>query len=468
MKKNCLRFICSLLILVQSFAFSQKSKDDSIMLRKIYDYYLTKSETYSNLEYLTQKIGGRLSGSPQSQMAVSWAVKAMYNAGADTVIYQPCMVPYWVRGKKEKCELSSIKLKTAKSLKCCALGSSVGTGYGGVKAKVIEVSSFEELDKLGEKEIKGKIVFYNVFFNQAHVKPGTAYGETVKYRGRGASYAAKYGAVASVVRSMTSVADDEPHTGNMYYDTTVSKKKITSLALSYQAADELSNALKEDKDLTLYIETHCENYEKVLSYNIVGQINGSEKSNEYLIAGGHLDSWDNGQGAHDDGAGVVQVIEMLSMFKKLGIKPKHTIRAVAFMNEENGLAGGNAYTKWAEEKKEKHIGALETDAGGYTPRGFGIDTTAGLYDMVAKWKYLFTPYLLERIEKGGGGADISGLPKLGVPCMGFEPDNQRYFDIHHTAQDTFDKINKRELNLGAAAIGALFYLIDKHYAPGKG
>jgi carboxypeptidase Q len=451
-----------LFLFLTTLIFCQK--EDSIMVRKIYDYYLTQSKTYSNLEYLTTKIGGRLSGSPQAEQAVAWAVKAMYDAGADTVIWQPCMVPYWVRGKREKCTMTSAKLKLKdKVLNCCALGSSIGTDSPGLNAKVVMVNSFEELEKLGEKEIKGKIVFYNVFFNQAHVRPGTAYGESVKYRGRGASYAAKYGAVASMVRSMTSVADDEPHTGNMYYDTTLTKNKISAVAISYKAADALVEALQQDKDLIVHLETYCAINPEVLSYNIIGQINGSEKKNEYLIAGGHLDSWDNGQGAHDDGAGVVQSIEMLGMFKRLGIKPKHSIRAVAFMNEENGLAGGTAYGKAAEEKKEKHLAALETDAGGYSPRAFGVDTAKGLYNKVAKWKDLFTPYLIANIEKGGGGADLIGLEKTGVPCIGFEPDNQRYFDIHHTAQDTFDKINKRELNLGAGAIGALFYLLDKYY-----
>lgn len=432
------------------------------MLRKIYDYYLTESKTYSNLEHLTTKIGGRLSGSPQAEEAVKWAAKAMKEAGADTVLWQECMVPHWVRGAREKCHLISPKLKLNKPLKCTALGSSVGTGKGGVKAKVIEVTSFDDLDDLGEANIKGKIVFFNVFFNQKHIRPGTAYGETVKYRGKGASQAAKYGAVAAIVRSMSSVADDEPHTGNMNYDTTISKKKIASVALSYLAADALSEALKKDKDLELYLETHCENLPPVKSYNIIGQINGSEKPNEYLTAGGHLDAWDNGQGAHDDGAGVVQTIEMLAMFKKMGIMPKHSIRVVAFMNEENGLMGGKAYATNAVQKKEKHLAALETDAGGYTPRGFGIDTANGLYDMAIKWKGLFYPYFVERIEKGGGGADLIDLERTGVPCIGFEPDTQRYFDIHHTAADTFDKINKRELNLGAGAIGSLFYLFDKY------
>lgn len=456
-----MKYIFAITLFITANAFAQNQ--DSLMVRRIYDYYLTQSKAYSNLEYLATKIGGRISGSPEAEKAVYWAKKAMYEAGADTVVLQPCMVPHWVRGKKEKCMLASTKLKLNANLNCCALGSSVGTGPKGVKAKVVEVKSFEELEKLGEKEIKGKIVFYNVFFNQAHVRTGSAYGETVKYRGKGASMAAKYGAVASLVRSMASVADDEPHTGNMNYDTTVSKTKITTLALSYKAADALHNALQKDTGLEIYVETHCQTLPDVPSFNVVGQITGSEKPNEFLITGGHLDSWDNGQGAHDDGAGVVQSIEILAMFKQLGIKPRHSIRAVAFMNEENGLRGGEAYAKFAAGKKEKHLAALETDAGGFTPRGFGVDTNANLYSTVIAWKNLFSPYYVDKIEQGGGGADIGPLEKLGVPCIGFEPDSQRYFDIHHTAADTFDKVNKRELNLGAGGIGALLYLLDKYY-----
>jgi len=265
-----------------------------------------------------------------------------------------------------------------------------------------------------------------------------------------------------LVRSLASVADDEPHTGNMHYDTTISKSKIPALALSYVAASKLSQTLKRDKDLSLYLETHCETLPNVLSYNVVGQLTGSEQPNEYLIAGGHLDSWDNGQGAHDDGAGVVQSIEVLAAFKHLGVKPKHSIRAVAFMNEENGLMGGAAYAKFAKDHHEKHLAALETDAGGFVPRNIGVDTTQGLYNTVIHWKGLFQPYLLDNINKGGGGADLRDLQKNGVPCIGFDPDAQRYFDIHHTAADTFDKINKRELELGAGAIGGLLYLLDKY------
>ena len=450
-------------IFVIAFYFSVSAQNkDSLMLRKIYDHYLTKSNCYSNLEYLTTKIGGRLSGSPQAAQAVEWAKKAMYAAGADTVILQPCMVPHWVRGQEEQCSFNSAKLKSETTLKCTALGSSVGTGPKGINAEVIEVQSFEDLEKLGEKSIKGKIVFYNVFFDQRKIRSGSAYGETVKYRAKGASYAAKYGAIGCLVRSMTSVADDEPHTGNMYYDTTLSKIKIPAVALSYKAADLLHETLLKDAKLLLYLETHCQTLPDEPSFNVVGQINGTEKPNEFIIAGGHLDSWDNGQGAHDDGTGIVQCIEILSAFKQTGIKPKHSIRAVAFMNEENGLAGGTAYAKFAKEKNEKHLAALEADAGGYTPRGFLIDTTNGLYDLAIKWKSLFHPYLLDRFEPEGGGADLIALEKLGVPCIGFEPDTQRYFDIHHTAADTFDKVNKRELELSGAAIASLLYLMDSY------
>ena len=449
-----------------AFCFRANSQNpDSLTLRKIYDHYLTKSHCYSNLEYLTTKIGGRLSGSPQAEQAVQWAKKAMYAAGADTVILQPCMVPHWVRGEKEKCSITSLKLKSTASLKCIALGSSVGTDPKGIKAKVTEVSSFEELEKLGEKNIKGTIVFYNVFFNQAKIRTGDAYRGAVPYRVYGASRAAKYGAIGCVVRSMTSLADDEPHTGNMRYDTSISKIKIPVVALSYKAADLLNASLSKDKDLVLSLETHCRTLPDVLSYNVVGQINGDRKPNDFITAGGHLDSWDNGQGAHDDGAGIVQCIEILSAFKQSGIKPKHSIRAVAFMNEENGLAGGKAYAKFAKEKNETHLAALEADAGGYSPRGFLLDTTKGLYSQALAWKPLFIPYFIDWFYKDGGGADLNALEEMGVPCIGFEPDTQRYFDIHHSAADTFDKINKRELELSGAAIASLIYLIDNYYQP---
>jgi carboxypeptidase Q len=454
--------IIQLFLLLFAIQVSSQT-NDSLMLRKIYDHYLTESKSYKNLEILTSKIGHRISGSKQADDAVYWAKKALYDAGADTVYLQPCMVPHWVRGTMEKCALTSAKLKiNNKPLAITTLGSSISTPSTGLKAKVISVNSFDELEKLGEAKIKGKIVFYNVRFNDKNIVPGSSYGETVKYRTLGASYAAKYGAVASVVRSMTNARNNSPHTGNMKYDTMVTNSKIPGFALSYLAADELSEALEKDPELVLFLQNESKNLPDVSSFNVIGEIKGSEKPNEYIISGGHLDSWDIGQGAHDDGAGIVQTIDVIGMFKKMGIKPRHTIRTVCFMNEENGLGGANAYFKEADAKKLKHIAALETDAGGYTPRAFGVDTTKGMHKMVLSWAKLFKPYFIEEIRVGGGGADIGPLEKLGVPCIGFEPDNQRYFDIHHTQDDTFDKVNERELKLGAAAIGSLIYLIDKY------
>lgn len=435
---------------------------DSIQLKKIYDFYLTKSNSYKNLEYLATKIGGRLSGSENAEKAIVWAKKALYEAGADTVYLQPCMVPHWVRGKVENCKLISKKLNLNRKLAITTLGSSVCTPKEGLTAEVIAIKSFDELEKLGEAKIKGKVVFYDVAFDDTHIRPGTSYGTYVKYRHAGASNAAKYGAVATVVRSMTNARNNSPHTGNMKYDTSISKVKIPTFALSYIAANELSESLSKDPSLKLFLQNESKTLPDKESFNVIGEIKGSEKPDEYIIAGGHLDAWDNGQGAHDDGAGIVQTIDLMKMFKDLKIKPKHTIRTVCFMNEENGLGGGFAYAKEAEEKNMKHLAALETDAGGFTPRGLGVDTANGLYNLVSKYSDLFVPYYID-IKQGGGGADIGPLKKLDVPLMGYEPDNQRYFDIHHTQDDTFDKVNKRELELGAAAIGAVIYLIDKYH-----
>jgi hypothetical protein len=452
--------ICPTLFLL-FFSFNISSQNnDSIALRKNFDYYLTKSNCYKNLEFLTTKIESRLSGSPGAAKAVTWAKKAMYEAGADTVYLQPCLVPHWVRGVKETCSSVNPKTKQKTNYSICALGNSIATSKIGINAPVIIVNSFNQLDSLGEKNIKGKIVFYNVYFNHTHLSTGSCYGETVTYRYSGPSKAAKYGAIATIVRSMSSISNDFPHTGVMGYDSSVSILKIPACAISFSGADKLLEQLKANPALTLNLKMSCQMLSKELSYNVVGEITGSEKPSEIILAGGHLDAWDNGQGAHDDGAGVVQAIEVLAMFKKQNIKPKHTIRAVAFMNEENGGAGGKAYFEDTKKNNLKHIAALESDAGGFSPRGISIDTTMGAYKNVLSWKELLNPYFVQFIKKDGHGADIEYLKQIGVPLIGFEPDGQKYFDYHHTSDDTFDKINKRELELSAGVIGSLIYLID--------
>lgn len=452
--RNCFMFFSLL-------SFTSKSQNnDSIALRKHFDYYLTQSNCYKNLEFLSTKIESRLSGSPGAAKAVAWAKKTMYEAGADTVYLQPCMVPHWVRGEKETCNSTDVKTKKQTNYSICALGNSVGTPKAGITAPVIIVNNYTQLDSLGEKNIKGKIIFYNVYFNHKHLSTGTCYGETVTYRYSGPSKAAKYGAVATIVRSMSSINNDFPHTGVMGYDTVLTPNKIPACAISFSSADKLLENLKNNPSLVLNLKMSCQNLPKELSYNVVGEIKGTEKPNEIIMAGGHLDAWDNGQGAHDDGAGVVQAIEVLAMYKKQHIKPKHTIRAVAFMNEENGGAGGKAYFEDTKKNNLKHIAALESDAGGFSPRGIGVDTTMNAYKTVLSWKSLLDPYFVQYIKVGGHGADIGYLKDIKVPLIGFEPDGQKYFDYHHTADDTFDKINKRELELSAGVIGSLIYLID--------
>jgi len=455
MKKNNFLYF---LLLCCSYSFAQSN--DSIQIKKIFDYYLSESKCYLNLEYLTTKIESRLSGSPGAAKAVDWAKQAMYVAGADNVILQPCMVPHWVRGEKEQCYFTNQKTKKKSNLAICALGGSIATPKEGINAEVIQVKSFEELELMGEKLIKGKIVFYNVKFNETNLSTGKSYGETVKYRWAGASRAAKYGAIATIVRSMSSIADNYPHTGTMKYDTLICKTKIPTCAISYIGANKLDSLLTANKSTKLFLKLSCNSLPLEKSYNVIGELKGT--SDEIILVGGHLDAWDNGQGAHDDGAGVVQSIEVLSAFKALGIKPKHTIRAVAFMNEENGGAGGEAYFNNTKENNLKHIAALETDAGGFSPRGIAVDTLMNAYKFVKSWEQLLDPYFLQYIKKGGHGADIEDLQTLGVPLIGFEPDGQKYFDYHHTANDTFDKINKRELNLSAALIASLIYLIDQN------
>lgn len=452
----------ALSLLLLSAVITQGQTGDSLMLRKLFDYYLTGSHCYQNLEQLCTKVGARLSGSPEAAQAVQWAKQAMYEAGADTVYLQPCMVPHWVRGAKERCSSLDPRTRRSSAYAVCALGGSVGTPPGGISAQVVEVKSFEELEQLGEAGIKGKIVFYNVFFDHRRLHTGACYGETVKYRWAGPSKAARYGAVATIVRSMSSIDNDFPHTGAMGYDTTVSRRKIPCCAMGYASADRLAAALKAQPGLTLSLKMNCQTLKDEPSFNVVGELRGSVHANEIILAGGHLDSWDLGQGAHDDGAGVVQAIEVLAMYRRNGITPRHTIRAVAFMNEENGGAGGRTYFEDTKQKQLKHLAALESDAGGFAPRGIGADTTAGLYRQLLSWKPLLDPYFLQYIDAGGGGADIYPLKKLDVPLISFQPDGQRYFDYHHTADDTFDKVNKRELELSAGVIGAIIYLIDQY------
>ncbi|GIV27442.1 MAG: peptidase M28 [Bacteroidia bacterium] len=449
--------IIQYLIFIPLFLASQE-REDSIMINKIYDYFLSESNCYENLRYLCKKIGHRLSGSVNAQKAVEWAYKTMKQTGADTVYLQKVKVPIWKRGYTE-CKLM-LKDKSI-PINVLALGNSVSSGEK-IVAEIIEVKDEIELAKLGEEKVKNKIVFFNVKFNPKNVSTSKSYGECVKYRYIGASYAAKYGAKACLVRSMTLCNNHSPHTGNMSYDDKISKVKIPALAVSYRDADTIALLLKIHPDVKMELYTENFTLDSVESFNVIGEVKGSKYPDRFITIGGHLDSWDVGEGAHDDGAGIVQSIEAIYVFKNI-YRPKNTIRVVAFMNEENGLMGGKVYALEAKRKNEKHITAIETDAGGFTPRYIGVDTTRGLYQLCEKWNSLFEPYYIQ-IKKGGGGADISPLKKLlGIPLCGYEPDNQRYFDIHHTKEDVFENVHKRELELGGAAISAFVMMVDRYF-----
>jgi hypothetical protein len=440
-------------------------KEDSIMIKKISDEILTNGKAYENLHYLTKKIGGRLAGSPQMVKAEQWGLKTMRESGADKAWLQECMVPHWVRGGNDELfaeydDQSSRKIKkTGRGLDVVALGNSMGSGAKGVRGELLVVNSFDELEAKKD-EVKDKIVFYNYRFNDTYVNTFLAYRDAGQYRGQGPSRAAKYGAKGVIVRSLSHSTDNNPHTGSTRYDSLYAK--IPAVAIGLRDADWLAEMAAKN-NFTMSLKTYGYFLPDTIGHNVIGEIRGSEFPDEYITVGGHLDSWDNCEGAHDDGAGSVQTIEILRAMKAIGFKPKRTIRFVLFANEENGLRGGNKYADEAKAKNEKHLLAIETDAGGFTPRALGFSGSDAQYEKFLSWRSLIAPYGCSEFNKGGGGADIGPLNRaLGTPTASLNPDSQRYFDIHHSRSDKFEAVNKRELELGAVNMAALIYLVDKY------
>lgn len=449
-------FSCSIV-----FAQQTNFKNDSTQLRKIYTESLTNGNSYNWLDYLSNKIGARLAGSEGDKKAVEWGKQELNKLGLDKVWLQPVIVPHWERGIKEEAHIETQYGNF--NVTICALGGSIATPENGLLAEVIEVKSLAEVDSLGEK-VKGKIVFYNRPMPAEKIETMRAYGASVDQRYSGARVAGKYGAVGAIVRSMNLRIDNYPHTGMMSYGDNVESEKIPTAAISTNGAETLSKFLEQkDKiNVKFYFKQNCKTLPDAQSFNVIGEIKGSQFPDEIIVVGGHLDSWDLGDGSHDDGAGIVQSMEVLRLFKQLNIRPKRTLRVVLFANEESGLAGGKEYAKIAEEKKEKHVVALESDSGGFTPRGFGFTCNDTNYEQILTWKALFEPYNLHIFARGGGGADIGPLKKEDNVLLGLRPDSQRYFDYHHTEIDTFDKVNKRELELGAASMTSIIYLFDKY------
>ena len=450
------RFLSTITILFFVFTANAQN-EDSIFIRRIADEILMNGKAYDDLRVLTKQIGGRLSGSPQMIKAEQWGLKLFQSLHPDKAWLQQCMVPHWVRGGKD--EVTALYDKQKKSLDVIALGNSLGSGKNGVKAEVVEIKSFDELEAKKD-QLKGKIVFYNYPFNQKLIRTFEAYGDAVRYRTAGPSQAAKYGAVAAIVRSMSEGTNNDPHTGSLRYDSNY--KMIPAVAVGLRDANWLDNQLKQG-NVSVQLKTYGHFLPDTIGHNVIAELKGSEFTNEYITIGGHLDSWDPAEGAHDDGTGVVQTIEVLRVFKTLGYQPKHSIRFVLFANEENGTRGGQKYSQEALANGEKHIFALETDAGGFTPRGFGITGNDQQYQKILSWQPLLCPYGGCEIERGGGGSDIGYLARANKAALGeYIPDSQRYFDLHHARNDVFEAVNKRELELGAVNIAALIYLIDKY------
>ncbi len=425
------------------------------MSKQIISEVTTQNQAHFNLTLL-DAIGPRMSGSKEAEQAVAWAKKKMEAYGFDRVSLDPVQVPKWSRGSQEKASLS---LPTGPlSLAVSALGGSIGTPAGGIEAQVVEVHSLSEVARLGQAGIQGKIVFYNQAMDPSIKDPFEAYGKVVSQRTQGAATAAQYGAVATVLRSLSTLPDDDhPHTGIMHYG---SARKIPSAALSTHAANLLSAQLKKNSAVKLKLELSASAVTTVTSYNVIGELTGAELPNEVVIVGGHLDTWDLGRGNHDDGAGVVQSIEVVRAIKALKLKPKRTIRVVLFMSEEFGGIGAEQYAQKVLSGSQKIVAAMESDRGGFAPVGFCVHAGSNAMKKITSWK----PYLkLARADQlfpsNGCGTDTETLGQAGIPEMEFVPDGTHYFDLHHSDLDQLSSVVPAHLNEGAAAMAIFIYLL---------
>lgn len=439
---------------------SAQNNADSVYIKKISDEIMRNGKAHDLLRELTKGIGGRLAGSVQYTKAVQWGEASLKKLGADKVFLQECMMPNWKRGGKDQAAVVVQNgKKINRALDVLALGNSFGTGGKPLVAEVVAVQDFDEMEAKKD-QLKGKIVYFNNKFNPTNIQTFKSYGEAGQYRRSGPSRAAKYGAVGVMIRSLTEATDNNPHTGSTGYDDAY--PKIPAIALGNEDADYIWSTTR-NSSIKVSMTTNGSFGPDVAGHSVVAELTGTEFPNEYITVGGHLDSWDVNEGAHDDGAGIVQTIEIMRALKTLGYKPKRTLRFVLFANEENGMRGGNKYAEEAKKNNEKHVFALESDAGGFTPRGFGFTVSPLQLTKIQNWLPLLKPYGTDFLQAGGGGADIGPLNKtFGTPIAGLMPDSQRYFDIHHARSDVFENVNKRELNLGAVNMAALIYLVDQY------
>ncbi len=449
--------ISSLLLLLTTLTPAFAQNQDSLTLRQLSDDIMWKGTCYENLKVLTKSIGHRLSGTPQAEQAVLWGKKALEAAGADRVWLQPVDVPLWSRGKESlKVQLDG---KSFKEIPMLSLGNTDGTGGKVLEQEILCVPDLAAFEQLPAEKVKGKIIFFNYKFRQDIINTFEGYGDAVKYRWMSVNKAAEKQAAAVVIRSVSTGADDAPHTGSSRYLEGVTH--IPAVAIGNFSADKLGEACAKGT-VRAQLTSECGMKGMRRSYNVIGELKGSEQPEEIIVVGGHLDSWDVGEGAHDDGAGCVQSIEVIRTLKAAGKRPRRTIRAVLFMNEENGVKGGAAYADSAIAAGEKHILAMESDAGGFVPRGIGLEMPEALKLKIRSWAPLFAPYGVYDFNQEEGGVDIGPLKKQGVPLAGLLPDSQRYFDLHHSRNDIFESVSHRELKIGAFTMTALVWLADQY------
>ncbi len=458
LKKSMKYILINIFFICLNISFAQQQ--DSLFIKKLYQTSLTQGHSYENLRELCKNIGARLSGSSEAEMAILWSKLKMENYHFDTVYLQEIKVPHWERGTKETAWWQTDKQKNPQKLHILALGGSIASD-GLLSGEIVVFNHLDELKKADQSKVKNKIVLLNQAMDPTFINTFSSYGACAGIRFSGAMEAAKLGAKGILIRSLGLPQDQHPHTGMMAYNDSI--QKIPAAALSTEDCNRLATLASKEK-VTVHFELDCKTLPDITSYNVIAEIRG-KKAKEIITFGGHLDSWDAGEGAHDDGAGVIHCLEALRLLKSMNYQPQHTLRVVFFMNEENGNMGGKTYATWAKSRGEKHIAALESDRGGFAPRGFSCDGSASHIDWLKSIAPQFKAYELHDFEKGYGGVDINPLKKEfpEIALFGFVPDSQRYFDLHHTEMDVFETVNKRELELGCAAIASFVYLIDRNF-----
>ena len=434
-----------ILLLISYHIFASSIADDySDQTKKLITAALTDSGAYKQLGYLCNTFGPRLSGSKNLEYALDWIIGEMHQDGFDVVKGEPVKVPVWVRGSESARLIKPFK----KDLAMLGLGGSIGTPKHGIRADVLVVDSFAELE-IVKDEVKRKIVLFNA--------PFTSYGETVQYRYKGASVAAKYGAVASLIRSVGSASLYTPHTGMMAYTEDI--PRIPHAALTIEDAIMLSRQQKSGEKIVIQLKMAARTEPNRWSRNIVADLKGSENPDEIVVLGGHIDSWDVGQGAQDDGGGCVAAWHAVKLIHDLGLRPKRTLRVVLWTNEENGGKGSKAYRDVHRHELDKHMVAIESDGGVFQPSGFGFTGSQAGREIVDAISELLISIKANEIITGGRAADVAPLNDEGVPVMSLKVDGTKYFWYHHTNADTFDKIDFNEFNHCVAALAVMAYVI---------